>query len=211
MVSGGLRLYRKIFDIFICIEYNICGGVNMVLADWIFLGGLLLCIAIGALLGFGKVLSALVLNKGVRIIVAIFVCYSFGGMILAIPAVTNLLAELSAKWAHIDILIDIHLDIIIYYIVLFLITMLIIWILSKIVKGVSEIEVLPVKILNKVAGAILFTAFALALMLLAFQIIIWIGGNTATSFAEKISDSTIIKPLFENNPLLKLVEIIKRK
>lgn len=177
--------------------------------DWIFLGVLLLVCGLGALLGFGKVLCMFVLNKIVRIIVAIFVCYTFGGMILGIPFVNQLLADLAANWAHIDFLTKIHPEIIIYYIALFIITMLAVWILSRILKGISEAKALPIKIINKVGGAILFAVFAFALMLLVFQIISWIGGQSAANFQNVLETNcpAILRPLYEHNPMLSLIKL----
>lgn len=176
--------------------------------DLVFLGIMLVSLLLGAILGFGKVFGVLVLNKFTRIVLAIFVCYSFGGMILGIPFINQLLIDLSAYWADIELLNTIHLEIIIYYVALFLITILLLLIFSRIVKGISEVDVLPVKVLNKVAGAIVLAAGMLLLMLVVFQIIYMIGGATAESFAEKLSQSTIMLPLFENNPLLKIMEMV---
>lgn len=184
--------------------------MGLLQGDWIFLGVLLIVLVVGAILGFGKVLGWFVLNKFVRIIIAVFVCYTFGGMILDIPAISQLLIDLRANWADISFLNTIHLEVIIYYIILFALTMLIVLLLSKIIRGVSETKALPVKILNKIGGAILFGAFALAIMLLIFQIIVWIGGDTAINFHDKLYESAdlILLPLFENNPLLRLVNLI---
>lgn len=176
--------------------------------DWIFLGALLIVMILGALLGFGKVLSLFVLNKFVRIVLAVFVCYTFGGMILSIPAMNQLLADLASNWASVEFLTKIHLEIIIYYVVLFIITMLIVWIVSKILNGISEIDVLPVKIINKIFGAILLGAFAIALLLLVFQIIGWIGGETSKNFLVTLQTdaNAIVRPLYEQNPLSQWVE-----
>lgn len=178
--------------------------------DWIFLGVLLAVVLVGALLGFGKVFSVFVVNKYVRIAVAVFICYTYGGMILSIPFVSQLLIDLRSNWSHIAFLSALHLEIIIYYIVLFVLSVLLILIFSKIVKGVSETDVLPVKILNKVGGAILFGVLAFTLMFLAFQIIVWIGGNTAINFQNILAENAgkIVLPLYTHNPLLRLVELV---
>lgn len=177
--------------------------------DWIFLSALLLVCGLGAILGFGKVLCMFVLNKIVRIILAIFVCYTFGGMILGIPFVNQMLKDLASNWAHIEFLTKIHLEIVIYYIALFIITMLVVWILSRIIKGISEAKALPIKIINKVGGAILFGAFALAIMLLVFQIIAWVGGQTAANFENTldINCPAILRPLYEHNPMRSLINV----
>lgn len=171
--------------------------------DWIFLGALLLVALFGSLLGFGKVFGLFVLNKVIRIILAVFVCYTFGGMILSIPFVNQMLVDLAANWSHIEFLTKIHLEIIIYYAALFLITIIIILILSKIINAASETQVLPIKILNKVFGAILFSLLCLAAMLLVFQVISWIGGETSKNFLIMLQTdaNAILRPLYENNPI----------
>lgn len=181
--------------------------------DWIFLGALLLVLGLGALLGFGKVLCMFVMNKIVRTVAAIFFCYTFGGMILSIPFVNKLLLDLASNWSHIAFLTKLHPEIIIYYIALYFITLLVLWLLSKILKGISETDLLPIKIINKVFGALLLTAIAFALMLLVFQIIHWIGGQTAANFQSQLETNcpAIVRPLYESNPLLKIVELIKNK
>lgn len=175
--------------------------------DWIFVGALLIVAILGAMFGFGKVLSLFVLNKLVRIIISIFVCYTFGGMILSIPFVNQMLADLAVNWAHINILTKIHFEIILYYIVLFIITMLIVLILSRVIRSISEVQFLPIKILNKACGAILFCAFALLLMLFVFHIISWIGGETAKSLlvALQTDANALVRPLYENNPMTQWV------
>lgn len=179
--------------------------------DWIFLGVMLIVIMLGSVLGFGKVFSWFVLNKIVRMLLAVFVCYTFGGMILGISVVNRMLTELASYWSHIDFLTKIHLEIFIYYIVLFLITLIIISILAKLIRGLSEASYRPVKVINKLFGAIAFAALALAIMLLAFHIITWIGGDTSKNFLNMLQTDAgaILRPLYENNPMTKLIEMVK--
>ena len=171
--------------------------------DWIFLGILLICCGLGALLGFGKVLCWFVLNKVVRIIIAIFICYTFGGMILGIPFINQMLKDLAANWEHIGFLKAIHLEYIIYYIVLGGITVFAVWITARILRSISESQSKPIKVFNRIAGALLLSAFALALMLLIFQIIYGVGVSTHDSFGELLSQNApaILKPLYEKNPM----------
>ena len=178
--------------------------------DWIFLGALLLVCGLGALLGFGKVFCWFVLNKFVRIGLAIFVCYTLGGMILGIPFLNQLIVkDLAANWAHIKFLKVIHLEIIIYYIALFLITLFVIWILSRILRGISESNSKPIRVMNRIGGAILFAAFAFVVMLFVFQIIAWIGGQSNDDFLQVLQQDApaILRPLYERNPMRSLVNL----
>ena len=182
----------------------------MILADWIFLGGLLICIALGALIGFGK--SMKFITGGIAgIIISVLLCYMFGGLILGIPFVNQMLIKLADNWAHIGWLTKLHPEIIIYYIALFAISMILRIVIMKIFAHVMETDILLIKIINKVGGAVLVTTLAILLLLFVFQIIVWIGGNTVENFSSALTDSTIVKPIFENNPLAILVEMVKPK
>lgn len=177
--------------------------------DWIFLGAMLVAVILGSLLGFGKVFSWFVLNKIVRIIVAVFICYTFGGIILGIPLVSRMLTALATNWSDVEFLTKIHLEIIIYYAALFLIIIILISILSKIIRGISEADYKPIKVLNKALGAVVFGIFAFAVMLLVFHIIMWIGGETSKNFLGMLQTDAgaILRPLYENNPMTKLIEM----
>ena len=182
----------------------------MVLADWIFIGGILACLALGAMIGFGKGLKFI--TRGIiGFAISVFLCYTFGGIFLEIPFVNNLLTELAAKWAHIEWLSKIHLEIIIYYIILFAAVSLLRIIIVKIFAHVMETDVFAIKVINKACGALLFTAIGILVILFVFQIIVWIGGDTAAEFAKKIAGGTIVQPIYENNPLTVLIEMVKPK
>lgn len=180
--------------------------------DWIFLGILIVFAVLGSLMGFGKVLNLFVLNKYVRIAVAVFVCYSFGGLILSIPFVNQTLADISSNWANVAFLNFIHLELVIYYVALFFIVLVLLWVSTKLIRGISEIKLLPIRILNSVGGAVLLSVFVLALILIVFQIIAWIGGNTANNFYATLTQNAngIVRPLFENNPMIVLIRLIKK-
>ena len=81
--------------------------------DWIFLAVLVGLVALGAMLGFGKVLK-FITGGIVGILISFILCYCFGGLILELPFVHNMLADLAAHWAGVDWLNAIHLEIIIY-------------------------------------------------------------------------------------------------
>lgn len=180
----------------------------MILADWIFIGGIIACIIVGSLFGFGHLLK-FITGGIVGIFISVLICYAFGGLILDIPAINGALTDLASKWAHIKWLSAIHLEIIIYYVVLFVVSMLLRKIIVKILQHVMETDVLFLKIINKVCGAVLFTALALLIMLFVFQIINWIGGETYTNFLLELSGSSIVKPMFVNNPLDAIVKMTR--
>lgn len=180
--------------------------------DWIFLGVLLVVAIIGALLGFGKVLKFL--TKGIiGLIISVFLCYTFGGIILDWPFVSGMLADLASHWSNIGFLSLIRLEIIIYYIGLFLVFTLLRILIVGLIGHISESDLLVMKIFNKVGGALLFTLLAFLLLFFVFQIIHWIGGNTAANFSSllEMNCNAIVRPIYEGNPMNALVEFLRKK
>ena len=146
----------------------------------------------------------------VGVAISVFICYCIGGLILDIDAIRNLLGDLAAKWAHIHWLSVIHLEIIIYYIILFLIVQVARILIVKLIAGMFEAKLLIMKIINKVGGALLFVGLFFLLALLIFQIIYWIGGETAINFHAKLAGSWFnLDELFIHNPLAKMVDYIR--
>lgn len=181
--------------------------------DWITVLIIIACIAVGAILGFGKILTVMT-NKIIGKIVAVFVCYTFGGIILSFDFMQQLMLKISGWWSGADnffanFLTTIHLEIIIYYAVLFVAVYWLMKLLAALARAVLEIDLLPVRIINQVCGAVLFTGIAVLVALFVFQIIYWIGGTTAQEFLLKLDGSALgLDKLFENNPLLGLVNLV---
>ena len=182
--------------------------------DWVALGVVAACLLIGALLGFGKLLAFLT-NKIVGKITAVFICYTFGGMIMNIGFVQDLLVKIASLWSGSDnfflvFLTKIHLEVIVFYIILFIVVFCIIKLLALIAKAIFEIKVLPLKIINRTGGAILLTGTGILVGLLIFQIIYWVGGETMTNFVNSLQGSVFgLDKLFFNNPLLGLVNLVQ--
>ncbi|MCH5147799.1 MAG: hypothetical protein J1G05_00360 [Clostridiales bacterium] len=186
----------------------------MCTADWIAIGVVAGCILLGALLGFGKLL-AFFTNKIFGKITALFVCYTFGGMIMSIGFVQDLLIKIASLWSSGDnfflvFLTKIHPEVIIFYIILFIAVFWLLKLLALLAKAILEIKVMPLKIINKVGGALLLTATGILIGLLIFQIIAWVGGETAVNLLNDLHGSVFgLDKLFLNNPLLGLVNVVK--
>lgn len=179
------------------------------LADWIAIGAVLIVVALGALIGFGKGLKFFT-SGIIGIVISVFVCYCIGGLILDIDAIRNLLGDLAGHWSHIEWLKNIHLEIIIYYIALFIIVQIVRILLTKVVSHVLETDILLIKVINKIGGAVLFLCAFVLFALLIFQIIYWIGGTTAVDFHNWLAGSWLkLDDLFINNPLVKMVNYIR--
>ena len=186
----------------------------MLMVDWIALALIVVFAAIGALVGFGKGLKFL--TGGIfGIIISVVLCYIFGSMILGIPFVNDLLTKLADAIGGWSIIVTV-----IYYVVLFILFTLIRILIVKIIRKVTEADVLVMKIINKIFGAVLMAAFGILLGLLALQIIYWVQGgvdgaiyNEWMSFvAEGAAEgdphtpSTIIGALYTQNPLAALAD-----
>ncbi len=104
---------------------------------------------------------------------------------------------------------------VIYYVVLFILFTLIRILIVKIIRKVAEADVLIMKIINKVFGAILMAAFGVLLGMLALQIIYWVQTNPDSlediyvnwmMNAETGDPSAIVGALYVNNPLSALAD-----
>lgn len=180
--------------------------------DWLAIGILLLSLLLGALAGFGNGLKWF--TKGIiGFIISVFFCYTFGGMILKIPFVADLLVKLAHTWdksgAFYSLLKTIHLEVIIYYIILFVIAQFIRIFLVRLIKRIVELENVVMKVINKVLGALLFLGMTILFALFIFQIIDWIGGETRANFITTLTGALKLNKLFLNNPLNALVELVK--
>ena len=182
----------------------------MITADIIVLVGCILFVLIGAMVGFGKGLKFF--TSGIfGIIISVFVCYLIFGFVLDWDAVRNLLDKFN-DWLKDSgdvgtFFADIHTDRILLAIVLFIIVQILRIIIVKIIKGIVEIDNILFKIINKILGAVFFFAVALAILLIVFQIVAWIGGDTAANFASELKDSIFkLDDLFANNPLKAIFE-----
>ena len=183
-------------------------------ADLVAVGVIAVFALLGVLVGFGKGLRFF--TKGIfGVIISIFVCYCIGGFIMELPFVQQLLAKFAELWADkggvfFDFIRKIRVEVIVYYIVLFIIVQIIRIIIVAILKHVAEAKVIFMKVINRILGAVLFVAMGVLLSLLVFQIIYWIGGETAAKFDEMLGGSLFgLDKLFENNPLKYLVDYFK--
>ena len=184
----------------------------MQLIDWITIGFILVTVLLGVLIGFGRGLRWI--TKGILgIVLSIFFCYTFGGLILGIPFVAELLRKFASLWdksgAFYDILKAIHLEIIVYYIVLFILAQLIRRLVVLLISKIFEMDNVAMKVINRILGAILFFAVNLLLVLFVFQIVSWVGGDTAKDFEVSLRGVFGIDRLFLKNPLNSLIELIK--
>lgn len=173
----------------------------MTTLDWATLIVAILLAVVGLFAGFGRTLRFF--TKGIfGIIISVFVCATFGGMIAGIPAVNGWIASLNEKlgqaWSFFG---TIRLATVLYYVVLFFVVQLLRILLVKFVAGVFEADVLAVRVINKVLGALLCVAAVLLLVLLVFAVI---GAFDGTSFVQGFEDAlngSFLGRLYESNPV----------
>lgn len=184
----------------------------MVLADWIAIAVIVGLAALGAIIGFGKGLKFF--TGGIfGFIISIFLCYCFGGLILKIDFVQQLLAKFAALWNtkegfFYNFLTKVHVELIVYYIVLFLFAQLFRFVIVRILKKIVEIKFIVFKIINRVLGAALFVGMGILIALVVFQIFYWVQGESGSLFGY-LEHSKFLGSLYRNNPLAALVDYVK--
>ena len=185
----------------------------MITADVIVLVALLICIVLGAFMGFGKGLRLFTGGVFGRII-SVVICYFLFGIVLSWSFVQDLLLKFTTMLAEQDtwicnLLLQIRIDMIVFGAVLFLAVQILRHLVVHIIAGVFEIDNKAIRIINKILGVALFLAFAVIFTLIIFQIIAWISG-TDGGFYESLQGSVFgLDKIFTDNPLNSVFESIR--
>lgn len=185
----------------------------MILADIIAIILVALFCLLGLWLGLSK--GLVLFTRGIfGLIISIFFCYTFGGLILGIEPVGNFVMDLhnsmEAKGGFLGFLAMIRTEIIVYYIALFIVVTLLRVLVVRLIKNILEIDNVVFKVINKVTGVIFFLAMLVLLWLVAFQIIYALEGAGLVSFGANLKGSFFaLDKVYENNPLIAFIKIIK--
>ena len=183
----------------------------MILADWIAIVLIALFCLLGILIGFGKGLQFF--TKGIfGVIIAVVVCYIFGGFIYKLTFVQTMLngiiSGLGSSGGFGQFLVSIHIELIVYYVVLFIVVLIIRLIIVLTIKNIVESNNVVMKIVNKTFGMVFFVAILMVLTLVVFQVIAAIGGETSANFLLKLEGSFFkLDYIYEFNPLLEIFKI----
>lgn len=186
----------------------------MVTADWIAIAILVVALGLGALLGLGKWLKFF--TSGVfGIIISIVICYFIGGGILQLGFVQELLSKFASLWSNnggfgYSLLTKIHLEIIVFYIVLFILVQIVRVLLVKIIQKGLEANVKPIKVVNRVLGAVFAFVIIFFLGMLVLWIVAWVGGDTASSWEAYFEHSGFLGALYRNNPIAGISDYIAK-
>jgi len=178
----------------------------MVLADYLFIGGIVLFAILGLGLGLGKQLGFF--TRGIfGLIISVFLCYLLFGFVYNILFVQERLAHFRevlgrSNGFFLKILRYIRVDIICYAVALFLIVTVLRIILMLVLKGVLEIDTPVMKVLNKSFGLILGVAVFFALGLIVMQIMYLSGdGNVPQTMKGSVFGLDYV---YTHNPLTKI-------
>ena len=185
----------------------------MITADVIVLVALLICIVLGAFMGFGKGLRLFTGGIFGRII-SVVICYFLFGIVLSWGFVQDLLLKFTTMLAEQDswicnLLLKIRIDMIVFAVVLFIVVQILRSIVVHIIAGVMEVDNKFISVINKIMGVVLLLAFTVIFALIVFQIIAWVSG-TDGAFYESLQGSAFgLDKIFTDNPLNSIFESIR--
>ncbi len=186
----------------------------MITADYVAIILFLALIILGAWIGFGKGLE-LITRGFVGSAISVVGCYFVYGIILDWAFVQSLLAKFvefmqAQENGFCDFLISIRVDMIVFFAVLFLIVQLIRKLAIAIIKNFFEMDILVMRLINKVLGVALALFVLFSITLIVFQIITWAGEDSVSAVLEVFKGSVFgLDKLFLNNPLNSIIESIK--
>lgn len=156
---------------------------------------------LGLALGFGRVLKFF--THGIfGMILSVFLCVTFGGMIAGIPAVADWIAALNAKlgetWSFLG---TIHFATVVYYIVLFFAMQILRIIAVRFIAQIFQADVLPMRIVNRALGAVASVAAVLLLVLLVFALVKIFENQGAVADFVKSLEGSFLGTLYAHNPV----------
>lgn len=177
----------------------------MVTADWIALGVIVVAALLGLLLGFGKCLKFF--TGGIfGFVISLVVVYFFLGVVSGWPFVRDLMAKLhetmvNANNGFVDFLIKIGIEKIILAVATFIVVQIARIIIVAIVKNVVETRNVVMRSVNKFFGMVFMLAVVVMITLIVFQIVAWVGGESAERFCNDLTGAFRLELVFKNNPL----------
>lgn len=174
----------------------------MQIADIIFIIVAVALVIMGYLRGFGKSLKTFT-GGVVGVIISIFVCVAFGGLILGSELVSGGVSQLNdilaAKW---DFLGKIQMAVIIFYIGMFLVVQILRIIIVKVITSIFETDNKVMNIVNKSLGMIFVPAITFVFLLLVLSVIkVFDMSDGTLNVMAKIEGSFWAK-LYEINPIV---------
>ena len=177
----------------------------MLLADWITIGVIVVTVIIGLIAGFSGSLKFF--TSGIfGIIISVIVTYFLLGIVNKWQFVIDLMAKLNGMmnleegWEN-------AIDQIILAVIIFIVVQIVRIIIVKLIAGLFEIDNGFFRVVNRILGIVIMAAVIAALGLLAFQIIYWVGGESADAVRDALDGSVFrLDWVYDNNPLRALVD-----
>ena len=186
----------------------------MIRADWIALVIVLASLSVGALRGFGKILK-LVTGGTVGKLISLVVCYFVYGIVLDWQFVRDFMAMFVTKLSEsgnvfAKLLLTVRIDMIAVAVILFFVIQILRRLVVALIAEIVEIDFLPMKIVNRVGGAVLLLAFSVMLSLIALQICAWVSGVNGAVYQALSGSAFGLDRLFFHNPINSIFEAIRR-
>lgn len=181
----------------------------MILADWIMLGVIAVVIILGLVVGFSGGLKFF--TGGIfGVIISVVVTYFLWGIVNSWQFVQDLFVKLNSAMQLSETASTV-IDQIILAVIIFVVVQILRIIIVKLIAGLFEIDNAFFKVINRVLGIVVMAAVAAILGLLAFQIIYWVGGQTANDVASSLDGSVFgLDWIYANNPLRIFVDTLTK-
>lgn len=173
--------------------------------DWVLLFVLIIGALIGLILGFGKLLK--IFTGGiVGFIISLVVVYFCIGFVASWGFVQDLMAKLvqameGANNGFVNWLISIKIEKVILGVILFIVVQLLRVLIVSVIKGIVEIDNVVMRTINKFFGIVFMLVVIAMVALIVFQIVAWVGGESAINFEKSLTGAFHIDAVFRNNPL----------
>lgn len=186
----------------------------MILADGIVIVGAILAVVLGIMIGFGRGLKLCTIGPSGILISIVFTYFLFGA-VLKLPFIQNWLNQMmislseNPSWIC-KVLVAIRIDLIVFAVALFLVIQILRKVLVNILVGIGDSNVIGIKVVNKILGAVLLLAAYLVLLTIVFQILYWIyGAGDTSAFYQSLKGGLLgLDGFYANNPLTGLVDTI---
>ncbi len=173
----------------------------MIIADWIFLGVIVLTVILGLACGFSGSLKFF--TGGIfGVIISVVVTYFLFGIVYEPIAGTGIFDGLNNAM-NVDADVAKIIDQAILAVVMFILVQIVRIIIVKILAGVFEINNAVFRVINRILGIAVIAAVVVIVGLIVFQIIAWIGGGVGQNFSNWLEGSVFkLNWIYENNPLI---------
>lgn len=179
----------------------------MILADYIMLGVIAVVIILGLIVGFSGGLKFF--TGGIfGVIISVVVTYFLWGIVNSWQFVQDLFEKLNEAMG-LSAEACTAIDQVILAVLMFVIVQIIRIIVVKLIAGLFEIDNAFFKAINRILGIVVMAGVAVILGLLAFQIIYWVGGQTAEDVVSSLENSVFkLDWVYANNPLRTFVDTL---